>query len=370
MFTQVFIKLSVIVVGISSLFITLFHWNDIRGKVHADITTTASDAATLTVSPTVDTLSPTVTPEPTGNATPSAVVNNASHNPFSGMTLYNDADTNSAVKQVQDWQNSRPADASLLQKIADQPKAIWLGNWNANVQSDVQKIMAKATATNSMPVFIAYNIPGRDCGNYSAGGAGNDQAYRDWIDGITTGIGSGHAAVILEPDALAQDCLQGTAKQQRYDLLKYAVQKLKALGNTAVYLDAGHAGWINENEMAQRLTAADIQDADGFALNISNFDTTSASITYGEQIAKQINNKHFVIDTSRNGKGPTADNQWCNPSGRALGEKPTAVTNNSLVDAFLWLKYPGESDGNCNGGPNAGQWFADYALELAKNSTW
>jgi endoglucanase len=53
-----------------------------------------------------------------------------------------------------------------------------------------------------------------------------------------------------------------------------------------------------------------------------------------------------------------------------LGEKPTASTGDPLVHAFFWIKRPGESDGACNGGPTAGQWFQSYALELAKNAVF
>jgi len=100
--------------------------------------------------------------------------------------------------------------------------------------------------------------------------------------------------------------------------------------------------------------------------------------------------KHFVTDTSRNGQGPwtppvhpTGDPQdWCNPPDRGLGLKPTANTSHALIDAYLWIKIPGESDGQCNrwapsGSPDpvrgimdpaAGQWFPDMALELVHNA--
>ena len=68
----------------------------------------------------------------------------------------------------------------------------------------------------------------------------------------------------------------------------------------------------------------------------------------------------------RNGAGPAPGDDWCNPSGRALGDRPTAATGDRLVDALLWVKRPGESDGACNGGPPAGEWWADYALGLAR----
>jgi endoglucanase len=101
--------------------------------------------------------------------------------------------------------------------------------------------------------------------------------------------------------------------------------------------------------------------------------------------------KRFVIDTSRNRQGPwtpTAsypDSQdWCNPPGRGLGLLPTADTGSTLVDAYLWVKIPGESDGECTRGlgpagttvdpewglidPAAGHWFPEMALDLVQNA--
>lgn len=42
-------------------------------------------------------------------------------------------------------------------------------------------------------------------------------------------------------------------------------------------------------------------------------------------------------------------------------------TGNTFIDAFLWVKPPGESDGTCNGGPPAGKFWLDYALGLIRN---
>jgi endoglucanase len=71
-----------------------------------------------------------------------------------------------------------------------------------------------------------------------------------------------------------------------------------------------------------------------------------------------------VIDTSRNGNGPGDD--WCNPGGRAAGQRPTTDTGDPLVDAFLWIKRAGESDGPCNGGPAAGTFWPQYAVGLMR----
>ena len=217
--------------------------------------------------------------------------------------------------------------------------------------------------------MIAYNIPQRDCGSYSAGGSGSPEAYKAWIRSFAEGIGNRTAVIILEPDALTlTDCLSQTDKNVRFGLIKDAMSVFKANGKTKVYLDSGHSNWVGVNDMAVRLNDAGIAGADGFALNVSNFEPTSNLINYGTNLSKLVGGKHFVLDTSRNGLG--SNGQWCNPDGRALGAKVTTNTGNPLVDAYLWLKVPGESDGNCNGGPSAGHWWPEYALGLAQRSAY
>eukprot|EP00035_Acanthoeca_spectabilis_P008575 m.155713 g.155713 ORF g.155713 m.155713 type:complete len:104 (+) comp14416_c1_seq2:1238-1549(+) len=46
---------------------------------------------------------------------------------------------------------------------------------------------------------------------------------------------------------------------------------------------------------------------------------------------------------------------WCNIRGAGAGRVPTTATNNSLIDAFMWLKTPGESDGCTQVLPSGGQ---------------
>jgi endoglucanase len=51
-----------------------------------------------------------------------------------------------------------------------------------------------------------------------------------------------------------------------------------------------------------------------------------------------------------------------------LGEAPTLETEDSLVDAWLYVKVPWESDGdgyNCNGGPKAGELWTKYIQVLS-----
>jgi endoglucanase len=288
-------------------------------------------------------------------------------NPLSGLKFFVNPNSN-AKRTADEWRNSRQSDAFQMDKIASSPEAIWLGGWNGNVQQDVANKISAAKAQGSAPVFIAYNIPMRDCGSYSAGGVSNGDAYRSWIRQIASGIGGNRAIVVLEPDGLTStDCLSQQQRNDRFSMISDAVSILKNAG-ALVYIDAGHSSWVGADEMASRLTQAGIAKADGFALNVSNFQTTQSNIDFGTKVSAKVGGKHFVIDTARNGAGPAPGNEWCNPSGRALGLRSTANTGNTLVDAYLWLTNPGESDGNCNGGPSAGVWWPEYALELAKRS--
>jgi endoglucanase len=287
--------------------------------------------------------------------------------PFAGRLLWVNPNSN-ARRQADEWRSSRPDDAAMMDKIAWQPDAQWFGDWNTDVRAAVSQMTQTIVQAGALPLYVAFNIPLRDCGSYSAGGASSASAYRDWIRAFAQGLGATRAVVVLEPDALAgMGCLTTAQRTERLSLIDDAVSVLKAQGS-AVYIDAGHSNWISATEMAARLQSAGIAKADGFSLNVSNFQTTDANITYGTALSGRVGDKRFIIDTSRNGLGPTADNQWCNPDGRALGRAPTAHTGHALVDALVWIKKPGESDGTCNGGPAAGRWWADYALGLAQRA--
>ncbi|CAN5293941.1 glycoside hydrolase family 6 protein [soil metagenome] len=303
-------------------------------------------------------------PEPPPSA-PGPTPTPTASNPLAGVALYLDPNSR-ARNQADAWLLSRPLDAAQLEKIAARPQAKWLGSWLDDPSNEIVGTLAAASAQNAVAVLVAYNITNLDCGS---GGARNADAYRTWIARFANAIGSSRAVVILEPDALpAMGCLSAAGQQERVELLSYAVQTLKSHSGVTLYVDAGHAMWQSAAEMARRLNLAGIADADGFSLNVSNFISTEANTLYGADLSSRVGGKHFVIDTSRNGLGPTADLQWCNPGGRALGVAPGTLTAHPALDAYLWIKPPGESDGTCNGGPAAGTWWAEYALGLAQRS--
>ncbi|MGH7603586.1 MAG: glycoside hydrolase family 6 protein [Gemmatimonadaceae bacterium] len=347
----------------------------VRFAIHRSGQAIRNTAAQLAVATAVFALAACAGDSTSPNGTIDAGGNNSSTplpvtgNPISGMNLW--VDPNSSAKQTADsWRATRPGDAAQIDKIASGSQAQWFGEWNGDVFSAVSSAANTAATAGAVPVLVAYNIPQRDCGGLSAGGVGSAAAYKTWIAAFANGLVGHKAVVILEPDALTQtDCLSSADLATRMDLIQYAVSVLKSASrDVAVYLDGGHSAWRSPSDQASRLQRANVAGADGFALNVSNFQYTSNLIAYGKSVSALIGGKHFVIDTSRNGLGPTSDNQWCNPAGRGLGFRPTTLTADPLVDAYLWIKTPGESDGACNGAPVAGQWWADYALGLAERS--
>ncbi|MET9563203.1 MULTISPECIES: glycoside hydrolase family 6 protein [Streptomyces] len=279
-----------------------------------------------------------------------------------------------AAEQVATYEkDGKDEDAELIRTIAEQPTGEWLTPENA--EHEARGFTEAAAKADRDALLVVYNIPHRDCGQFSSGGAADGNAYRTFIDQVAKGIGDRATTVILEPDAvlhMVDGCTPDEFHEERYDLLRGAVEKFKSLKNTKVYLDAGNAGWGKSDDIAEPLKLAGVENADGFAVNVSNFYKTPDSTKYGKELSSKVGDKPFVIDTSRNGNGPYTggdpEENWCNPPGRALGETPTTDTGDDLVDAYVWVKRPGESDGTCKGGPKAGQWWPEYALKLAKAS--
>jgi len=385
--------------------------------------------------------------------------------------LYVPKPNDGARAQISDLhRDGQHADAELIEALVETPQAVWFTKGTpAEVQGSVNATVRRAKGT--VPVLVAYNIPFRDCAQFSAGGATNTADYLAWIDGFAAGIGDSEAIVILEPDSLGiiphyvtidgaaewcqpSDADPDTAAADRFLQLNAALDRLNEQPNVAVYLDGTHSGWLNVGDIADRLVKAGVVRAAGFYLNASNYQFSPNLVQYGTWISKCIaggtfggscpnqywnggphpakiadllgewtgvalsnygvwsdesddpalntsginlryqgvvGTTHFVIDTSRNGLGPWAPpagvypdaQDWCNPPDRGAGLRPTLDAGVPLLDAYLWIKIPGESDGQCTRGlgptgttdpewgqvdPAAGQWFPAMALDLARNA--
>lgn len=353
-----------------------------------------------------------------------------------------------AVRQfenlLQHWQLKN---AALIGAMETVPQAVWLtGGTTSQVSAMIETMLREARMERAVPVIVLYNIPGRDCGSYSAGGAENTADYEAWIDAVAEAIGSRQVIIVLEPDSLADlpsDCgynpsqvnvPQATA--DRFTQINYAITKLETGKKTLVYIDAGNSHWQAVPTIATRLVQAGIQSAQGFFTNVSNFNLDNYETKYDSWISDclafgtdpeqggwrlgnysycasqyysplgavnpdnistwiytdewfeqnmgtAVPTTHFLIDTSRNGQGvlntavyaaspynqpasvitTLSGGDWCNPPGRGLGVRPTANTGVALLDAFLWVKTPGESDGTCDAAGGARAWdYLDYSL--------
>jgi len=268
------------------------------------------------------------------------------------------------------WVRNNPSDsraARIQASIGSKPIAKWFGNV-ASIGTAVGAFVGRADNADKAPVLVAYNLPGRDaCGGHSGGGAGSPEAYRTWIAAFASAIGTRPAIVIIEPDSLADfNCMDAAAIATRNSLLTFATQQFRDRApNTYAYLDAGNFGWVAASTMAGRLHAAGVANVRGFAINVSNFYTTSQSVSYGNSVNSNLSSRGytrpFVVDTSRNANGHNG--QWCNPAGRKLGL--TARVGGG-PEMQLWIKTPGSSDGPCGIAPTtpAGTFNPALAIRL------
>lgn len=256
----------------------------------------------------------------------------------------------------------RTSVAKQISVIAGQPTAVWLGEWydDAALVRVLQAESQAAIQQRKTAVFVLYAIPARDCDFYSSGGFDGPN-YQRWTRLIAQTLRGTPSVAIVEPDALSM-LGQCDGQGDRVGLIADAVRVLAEAGVPS-YIDAGHSRWISAETMAERLRAAGVSAARGFATNVSNFNLTADEHGYAERLRTLLGGSaRYVIDTSRNGRGWTGD--WCNPSGVGLGTTPRPVSGRGGLDALLWIKRPGESDGECNGGPAAGAWFEKAALDL------
>ena len=265
-------------------------------------------------------------------------------------------------------------------------------------------------------------------------------------------------AVIIEPDSLPNlatnagnpHCGNSATRAAYTQGISYAVTKLAtAAPSAALYLDAAHGGWLGWDNNAQSFAAL-VKSLNvathlrGMSSNVANYQTLGVAcpasafanklplycqqnktdpccadpckmlsqwssgnneLNYVQAMSSHLTSAipgfkpKWVIDTGRDGapEGRQSCSDWCNIRGAGVGALPTSnVPVPSVVDAYYWLKTPGESDGctqqlpdgsqcarydsmcaspdsiGTQGGeprcPEAGLWFDYQIKQLAKNA--
>lgn len=250
---------------------------------------------------------------------------------------------------------NHPHQPAILQRIAKQPVACWVMEWG-DTRQRVDNYLSQAMKKQQLGVFVAYNIPNRDMGQHSAGGAASAQAYAAWAETFAKAIGQRPCMVILEPDSLMHMAGKPQdAQKAQCAVLNLAIHAFATHApNAWIYADGGSGDWPPAQQLAPLFTHLHWRKLRGFSLNVSNYNTDAQCGQQAHNIISALKKqgislKHWVFDTSRNGNGPADDNAWCNPAGRKLGKTPSLGYMGA--DANLWIKLPGESDGECGAYP-------------------
>jgi endoglucanase len=298
----------------------------------------------------------------------------ASHtNPLAGMPwgVYTGPYYNSIYPN---YQAARGRNRQLLAKIALKPLMFTFGAWfaDSDARSVAQDFIASVTQGNpavlsQVAIFRLDPWEGQACPNGSWNAA-DQRSYKTWINNFAAGIGSSRVALILQPDLPFAVCAPSPVPLQ---LVNYAAHRFNALPHTTVYVDAGARYFPSFNAAVSMLERAGVSSVRGFALNTSEYDTTSSEIEYGARLvqalaAAGIRNKHFVISTAQNGAGflngqypgNVNDPRVCRNSHDALcvtlGIPPTthvasprwhlsasdAGLASRYVDAYVWAGRP------------------------------
>ncbi|TID22342.1 exoglucanase 2 [Venturia nashicola] len=334
---------------------------------------------------------------------------------------------------------------AVAKKVATIPSFFWL---DTTAKVDLIPKFVKDIQTRKLDVLmplVVYNLPDRDCNAKASNGElssadGGIVKYKAYIDAIVKNIKAAPSVkfvLIIEPDSLANIVTNmnvpkcATAKAGYEEGTIYALTKLNLLENVkAMYLDGAHVGWLawpaNLDPAADYFgliydKAGKPSKVRGLVTNVANYNAWSVPAgscsklkytdemrsvwasggkkiemcdekTYMEQLAPKLTAKgfpaHFIMDTSRSGKYPTDQKHWgnwCNAKGTGFGRRPAVSKESPLLDAFVWVKPGGESDGTSTpgprfdsfcgtgkpeamqGAPEAGQWFQKYFEQLCAN---
>jgi cellulose 1,4-beta-cellobiosidase len=292
------------------------------------------------------------------------------------------------------------------EKVKYVPTAAWLA-WEG-APNEVPQYLDEAGSKTV--VFVLYMIPTRDCNaNASAGGTANIDKYKSYVDKIYNTINkypNSRIVMILEPDTIGNLVTANNAncrnvQNMHKQALSYAISKFGTQSNVRVYLDAAHGAWLNPHAdktaqvIKEILNNAGNGKLRGISTNVSNYQSVASEYKYHQNLNRALENLgvrglKFIVDTSRNGANVegafNASGTWCNFKGAGLGERPKGNPNPGsmpLLDAYMWIKTPGEADGSSQGSradpvcargdslqgaPDAGSWFHDYFVMLINNA--
>ncbi|QRV95364.1 glycoside hydrolase family 6 protein [Ceratobasidium sp. AG-Ba] len=327
--------------------------------------------STTKVTSSTPTSTTSVGPSPTGN-------------PYAGKVFY--ANTVYRAKVQAEYNKliseGNSALAAKVAKVGDISTGIWIAD-RASVSSistylqDALNVQNQSGKKQVVPLVV-YDLPDRDCsGGASAGefssANGGEAKYQEYIQAVYAqfkAFPSITLAVSLEPDSIGNMvsnqgipfCATAAPVQKRG--LAYAISVLGTLPNVNLYLDGAHATWLGwpDSLGPTAKVLGDIYAAAkqlnpnaivrGVGTDVSNYNGLDQEVTYHTDLAPYLTAvgypAHFIVDQGRSGNQniTRSGEDWCNLKFAGLGPRPSANTPSSIVDAILWVKPPGESDGS------------------------
>src|SRR3954471_2159619 len=311
-------------------------------------------------------------------------------NPLLGQSFFVDRMEPAYIQWAKWKRQGETTKANTIWKLAREPRFRWFGKFTApRMQKKIRGFLDRVQCDQpgTVPLMVVMRHQGKGCsGTYRAGGVAEDRRTMKWYDDFAASVGDARGVTGFEPASLGTvDCLARDRRKARLDVLRYGVSVLSRLPNATIYLEAGASDWEPATRTAKQLRYIGISKVRGFMLNVTHHDWTRANIEHGVQISRMVGGKHFIINTSFNGRGPVhyrrwisrsqhlwrTINVWCHPLKRGLGPAPTTATMRpDKVDAYLWVGRPGYSAGSCNGGPlPVGSWWPERALMFAQYET-
>jgi endoglucanase len=310
-------------------------------------------------------------------------------NPLLGQRFFLDRLEPAYMQWVRWKRAGQTSKAATIWTLAREPRFRWFGKFTRpRMQKKIRGYLDRVQCDQpgTVPLMVVMRHQGKGCsGTYRAGGEAEDRRTMKWYDDFAESVGDARVVIGFEPDSLGTvDCLARDRRQDRLDVLRYGVDRLSQLPNATIYLEAGASDWEAASRTAKQLRYIGISKVRGFMLNVTHHDWTRNNIQHGLEISRMVGGKHFIINTSYNGRGPLhykkwlnraqhkwrRINVWCHPGLRGLGPAPTTATSHPLVDAYMYINRPGYSAGSCNGGPlPVGTWWAERGLMYAQYAT-
>lgn len=295
-------------------------------------------------------------------------------------------DSNKAIGPVHNLQmEERWEDFDYGWRIAGTAQARWAGSWedNTRVEGLAREVFQKAAADGRVGLVAYQGMRDYPC-ERAAGDPSLEQAYMARTEALVRTLPEtgAEAWIMLEPALLPTlDTCEG---DPRPGWLAQGVDIVFEAGGV-IYLDASGFADLEPADAAARVSrladaGVDFERVAGFSLNIGRYRPTGEARDWGAAFLAALEaqgvsstvrgidpgqpGRGVVVDTSRN--GVPLEGESCNSPEAGIGTPPRRV-GEGVLDAVVWIKRPGESDGPCNGGLAIGQFQLGKALELARN---